>query len=104
MKLPKKFRFMSATWDIDEGKVGRSNDASNKKFMGRARFKTRHISVRKDMPDDVKKETLMHELMHVIAMAQGLPFEENQIEGISNGLMEAIRQNEWFGTFFAEEK
>lgn len=104
MKVPNKFRFMSATWSIVEGKVGRSTKGSNRKFMGRARSKPRRISIRKDMPNDVKKETLMHEIIHVITMTQGIDIRESYVEGIANGLMEAFRQNEWFSTFFLEDE
>lgn len=103
MKLPKTFRFMSATWHIQEGGVGRSGD-SNKKYMGRAYYKKRLIAIRKDMSDDIKKATLMHEIMHVITDSIGQDVSEKFIEGMENAMMEALRQNDWIGEFFKEDK
>lgn len=103
MKLPKTFRFMSQEWTIIEGHTGKAGDS--KKYMGRANFKRRNIYIREDMSDDIKKNTLVHEIMHIIIRTQGITGddEEATVEGITNGIMEAYRQNPWLKDILEEK-
>jgi len=105
MKLPNKFRFMSTTWEIKDNGVGRMPDVGNRKHMGRANFKKHIIHLNKKMPRSVICNTLLHEIIHIIVDMQGIKEaqEEHVVEGITNGIMEAFQQNDWFGKFFSEE-
>lgn len=71
----------------------------NPDSMGRVNEKQAKIYIDKDMATDVKNNTILHELFHVLYRACGLnehSTEENIIEALSNQLFSVMMNNKDF--------
>ena len=62
------------------------NNARNDAAMGRGDSKTATIHLCKDMNDQVKRSTLLHEIIHQISDKLGLDLNEAQVCGLETGL------------------
>lgn len=53
------------------------------------------IVLRHNMPDDLRKETLLHELLHAVLFAQGVPAgaQEKWVRRLSPLLFATLRDN-----------
>lgn len=74
--------------------------------MGREVYEKSTIYIRKDMPDDVKRETLLHEILHILyANAYLKPGdEEERIVGtLSNGLFQVLEDNDMWKEYDSHE-
>lgn len=65
--------------------------------MGREVYEKSTIYIRNDMPDDVKRETLLHEIIHILyANAYLKPGDEEErvVGTLSNGLFQVLEDND----------
>jgi GH24 family phage-related lysozyme (muramidase) len=42
-----------------------------------------------------RKETLLHEVIHAISIANGINLKENQVEALSSGLYDTMKRNRY---------
>jgi len=61
--------------------------------LGIANFCKQQILINAKTGDDVKLGTFWHEALHIISDALSLNLSEQQIDGISNGILSIIRDN-----------
>jgi hypothetical protein len=63
--------------------------------MGRSNVITGRIVLRRDMPEDILLETLLHEVIHVIADTNGLAIrnDETVVSTLSVALMQFMQDN-----------
>lgn len=67
-------------------------------LMGREQYAKAKIFICKDMPESKKRETLLHELLHIIytnACLQPGDDEERVVGALSTGLHQIIEDNFW---------
>ena len=61
--------------------------------MGRSSTKDNRILINKDMPDDAKTNTLLHEVIHMIANMNSIELNETAVSVLANGLFSFMREN-----------
>lgn len=67
-------------------------------LMGREQYDKAKIFINKDLPDSKKRETLLHELLHIVyanAYLQPNDEEERVVGALSTGLHQIIEDNFW---------
>lgn len=67
-------------------------------LMGREQYAKAKIYINKDMPESKKRETLLHELLHIVyanAYLQPGDDEERVVGALSTGLHQIIEDNFW---------
>lgn len=67
--------------------------------VGRSALSTGTIRIKKDMPEDIKQGTLLHEVIHMIADMNDLRMvSENEtiVSVLATGIMEVLRSNPEF--------
>ena len=69
------------------------NNARNDTAMGRGDSKTATIHLCKDMNEEVKRTTLLHEIIHQISDKLGLELTEHQVCGLESGLFPFFKEN-----------
>lgn len=55
--------------------------------MGRSNSKIGQILISKDMPEDIKQATILHEIIHQISDRLGIDLNETQVRGLESGLI-----------------
>jgi hypothetical protein len=53
------------------------------------------IQIRKDLPENIKMETLIHECIHAIDNQLGLGFDEVMTDRLATGIYSLIFDNNW---------
>lgn len=61
--------------------------------MGRSNSATGQILLRRDMPESIKRSTLLHEIIHQISDKLGLELTEAQTRGLESGLFPFFKEN-----------
>jgi hypothetical protein len=61
--------------------------------MGRASLKSQTIHIDDTMPDDTKKTTLIHEVLHILSDMNHLGLTEEQVSSLSIGLYSVMKSN-----------
>lgn len=86
--LPTTVSIGPFTWTI-------RTDARLADEYGLTTFDDLEIVLRQTMPDDLRKETLLHELLHAILFAQGVPAgaQEKWVKRLSPLLFATLRDN-----------
>ena len=85
-----KIRIMSVEIDLVENDPG----IWERGAIGRASFKHGQIFIAENIPETTKMQTLMHEVVHVIADMNDLPhMDDAMVSGLSNPLFDFMRQN-----------
>lgn len=105
-KLPNKFRYMSQTYRIETASCKDMDDGTGKcDVWGKVTFEKSLINVIKDATNDCQLKVLLHEMLHVIFTHSGIKIEneEEVIEAVEHGLIEAMRQNKWMKEIFNED-
>ena len=70
----------------------------DRNLMGREQYDKAKIFIRKDLPEGKKRETLLHELLHIVyanAYLQPGDEEERIVGALSTGLHQIIEDNFW---------
>ena len=101
MKRPDTFKFGILKYRIKWRKHVRAKDGS---YLGgwHKQYKAL-IIVNDEANDEYKKLVLMHEIVHAMTMGYGMTLKENQVDGIAQGMIEALRRNEWMGRYWNED-
>lgn len=63
---------------------------------GEINFLTNEIRIDKNMPDDLKEQVLIHEVLHAIFDLLGyedLCTDENKVQGIATALHQVLKEN-----------
>ena len=68
------------------------NNSRNDQAMGRGDSKTATIHLCKDMKEEVKRSTLLHEVIHQISDKLGLDLNETQVCGLETGLFPFFKE------------
>lgn len=68
------------------------NNARNDTAMGRGDSKTATIHLCKEMKSDVRRSTLLHEIIHQISEKLGLELTEAQVCGLESGLFPFFKE------------
>lgn len=82
---------LGQTWSI----VGVSGHSPmlNDTLMGQTNTGTQRIAIRDDLAPHAERDTVMHELLHVVGCATGHDLEEHQVSAISPVLLDVLRSN-----------
>lgn len=54
--------------------------------MGRSNTRTGEILISSKMPPDIREETILHEVIHILSDTLGIDLSENQVLALSSGL------------------
>ena len=85
-----KIKIMSVEFEVIENSPGGWHEGA----LGRASITDSQILLRENLSETMKMQTLMHEIVHVIADMNDLPrMDDAMVSGISNPLFDFIRQN-----------
>ncbi len=90
MKIPARLKLMGVTWKI-------SQDMPSEDRWGLTEFKENTIHIRKDLSQQNKEMTLIHEILHVITFQTGIDrliepdLEEKVVNMMANGLYEVYK-------------
>jgi len=90
MKLPKSVKLGCFEYEVKEDK-----DENMPEFLGDMNPYIKRIRVRKNMEDQVKRETFLHELLHACCDEARLPpeMEEKFVSVVSPRLFELLQRN-----------
>ena len=61
--------------------------------MGRCSIKDLSILINDSMPHDSTSSVLLHEIIHMIAALNSIELKEQEVDGITLGLLSFIRNN-----------
>ena len=61
--------------------------------FGQASLEDSEILINKDMAEDLKRDTLMHEVIHIISGCNALGITEEQTACLSNNLVQVLGDN-----------
>ncbi len=84
-----KLKFLGKSFDIiqdDDVMKDETNMGSSSIIYGK-------ITLTKKMPEDVKDETLLHEILHMIVDSNSIKLEEKDVCVISNCLYAILKDN-----------
>ncbi len=85
-----KIKIISIEFELIESSPGMWNRGA----MGRSHYGDCKILLDENLPENVKMQTLMHEIVHMIYQMNDLPhMDEATISGLSNPLFDFLRQN-----------
>ena len=100
MQIPNSFEYMGLTWTVNYGDVLETIDK-----YARTHFKLQRIEIDETLPHQLKEQTFLHELLHVIIWGSGLDpaiealrsrqTEESVVNGLANGLYGLLREIQW---------
>lgn len=92
MSLPKELRILGLTYRIEE--VECVNKISAEK--GEINFLTHEIKIDKSMPQDLKEQTLLHEVIHAVFDSLGmyeLNDDERTVQSLATALYSTFKEN-----------
>ena len=95
MDKPKKIKILSHQYDVeivDKVYLGPT-------YYGNILYKQALIEIRDDLSYQQTKETLLHEVLHGIDDCMSIDLTEDQISGISQGLMSVFVDNPKFTNY-----
>ncbi len=94
MKLPKKIEVLNRTYKVIEKDMGEG------RYLGKGHFTTGEICIEISLDPQVKADTFLHEIIHLILIAMGHEFDEKaelhnekNVLIIANGLSTFLRDN-----------
>lgn len=87
----KKFKIRLLTHNIRVHNVGR--EMLESQLMGRANLAEQLIEINKHMAKDAKAQTFLHEAIHLIDRMLSLGLTEQQVDGVSAGVLSLLREN-----------
>lgn len=61
--------------------------------FGQASLEESEILINKDLADDLKRDTLIHEVIHIISGANALQITEEQVACLANNLAQFLEDN-----------
>jgi len=61
--------------------------------MGRADLVEGVIHLNSQMPEDIQKATLLHEVFHILSGNLGVGLKEDQVEAMASGTFAFIKEN-----------
>ena len=64
--------------------------------FGRYHSRLQKIQIAKDISNNQKESTLLHEVLHLISFHLQLDLSENQVAGLETGLYEFLQSNDIF--------
>lgn len=88
MHLPQQIEFMSQAWQIRYAQYKELTDC-----VGQCDPNTNTILIDRTLSDDVRSQTVMHELMHVVEMTMNLNLTEQQVDCLAAGWLHLLRSN-----------
>lgn len=90
--MTKAVRILGLDYEIEEVECVSKEELRR----GEINFLTNQIRIDKSMPEDLKKQVLIHEMMHAIFDLLGfedLCTDENKVQSIATALHQVIRDN-----------
>lgn len=90
--MTKAVRILGLDYEIEEVECVSKEELRR----GEINFLTNRIRIDKSMPEDLKKQVLIHEMMHAIFDLLGfedLCTDENKVQSIATALHQVIRDN-----------
>ena len=69
------------------------DDLREGRFAGLVSFKNAVIRLEKNAPEILKKEALLHEIVHVISEHSAINLSEKQIKALSHSLFQVLEDN-----------
>jgi len=95
MRIPAKFRANGLEWSVIEGEV--------EDVYAITTFKKQTILIEQSLPQQLKEQTFLHELLHVVIWSAGLDtkgsifedteLEERTVNSMANGLYQVLNDN-----------
>ena len=73
--------------------TGAEMDPDDNSYVGRVSFSRSVITVLKEATDDHKKQTICHEIMHVICQQRNVELSERALDALAYGLRDLIISN-----------
>lgn len=100
-KLPDTIRILALDIKIVEEPPGEFTEDS----MGRSSLMRGQITLRKDLPEGIKMQTLLHEIIHMIASMNDLELNDSEVEvsTLASGLLALFRDNPGLARQFSGE-
>uniref|UniRef100_A0A6M3J4C3 Peptidase n=1 Tax=viral metagenome TaxID=1070528 RepID=A0A6M3J4C3_9ZZZZ len=101
MKIPRTVKIGAARYAVKmEVEAFASIDAPNgmKENVGEHVPSLRILRVSdrshgKKIPEESVTDTILHEILHAVSRVYGIGLDENQVAGLTGGLMQVIRDN-----------
>ena len=91
--MTKAVRILGLDYEIEEVECVSKEELRR----GEINFLTNRIRIDKSMPEDLKKQVLIHEMMHAIFDLLGfedLCMDENKVQSIATALHQVLREND----------
>ena len=101
MKRPDTFKFGILKYKIKWRK--RVKDKQGNDLGGWHKQHKSLIIINTEDDEQFQKIVVMHEIVHAIARGYGMTLKENEIDGIAQGMIEALHRNEWMGRYWNED-
>ena len=98
MIIPRTVKIGAARWRVRiEDTIPDINDDC-KEILGCTIYATETISIAKthygrEVAENCIADTFLHEIVHAVSTTYGLELTENQVAGLSGGLLAALRDN-----------
>jgi Zn-dependent peptidase ImmA (M78 family) len=106
MKIPNKikvegieFKVLTLTDEEMNKVVGNEDKSGNSSLCGYTSFKDCTILINSSYNDDMKIQTIFHELVHICDSRMS-PLDENQVDNIARRLYAVIKDNKLFDKLF----
>jgi Zn-dependent peptidase ImmA (M78 family) len=106
MKIPNKikvegieFKVLTLTDEEMNKVVGNEDKSGNSSLCGYTSFKDCIILINSSYNDDMKIQTIFHELVHICDSRMS-PLDENQVDNIARRLYAVIKDNKLFDKLF----
>lgn len=64
--------------------------------VGETRYRHGTISLLAGLHPEARAQTLIHEILHIIETANGLSFEEHEIDSLATGIFSLLKDNPQF--------
>ena len=92
MNIPKKINIGGIIYDVEF--VKKADDELNKfNLYGNIDFVDCKIKIADGINNQMKEVTLIHEVLHGIAQNYSMDFKEDEIERLSNGIYQVLKEN-----------
>jgi Zn-dependent peptidase ImmA (M78 family) len=94
--LPSKVKISGIDYDISIAENRKANDDGDI-LMGEIVYHQASIYINEDLNEQLKEATLLHEIVHGILYHMGSEMNDNEkfVEGLSSGLHQVFRDNNW---------
>jgi Zn-dependent peptidase ImmA (M78 family) len=99
----KKLKTALGTWDVYSAKIIDINKGDEDDF-GLCVAKRMHIVIRDDLSPDMERQTLLHELVHVIETQCGIQLPETTVDSFATHLLYILRNNPHLLAYLLNER